>query len=302
MPGTPELFALRSDAWQLRIAPSLGGAIVDARWHGRDVLRPMPDAELSARNVRKSACYPLVPFSNRIAFGAFRFGDTQYTLTNNLAGIQHAIHGVGFQQPWQVTESEASALDMRLVHTPDEHWPFAFDARQRIEIDGDVLRLSLRIVNTGAEAAPCGAGWHPFFPLDTEAGPTTLATGWAAMLVTDADDLPCGSVSPSAFGALDDTVVDNCFTGWSGAATIDTPHHRIAIAAGDTLRCAVLFRPAGQPFFAFEPVSHANNALNGNAPPMHVLAPGDALEAHMSIALQALPATFAASFGNRRQA
>ena len=287
MSSAPELFSLDNDAWQVRIAPSLGGSIVAARWRGRDVLRPTPAAELEARNVRKTACYPLVPFSNRIAFGTFGFGDSRYTLAKNLAGFAHAIHGVGFQRAWSVHASNANTIDMRLAHVPDEHWPFAFEAQQRIAIDGDTLTLSLRMTNTDTCAAPCGAGWHPFFPLDTAAGATRLSTAWTSMLVSDANDLPCANTPPPQFGALDDTVVDNCFTGWSGSAHIDTPHHRIAIEANDALRCAVLFRPAGQPFFAFEPVSHANNALNGNEPAMHVLSRGEALEARVAISLQA---------------
>jgi aldose 1-epimerase len=288
MTGTTELFALGNDAWQVQVAPSLGGAIVDARWHGRDVLRPTPAAELAARNVRKTACYPLVPFSNRIAFGEFAFGGAQYTLVKNLADMQHAIHGVGFQQAWSVGESDGQSIRMQIVHTPDARWPFAFEAQQSMAIEGDTLTLGMRIKNTHSEAAPCGAGWHPFFPLDTQAGETHLRTTWTSMLVSDADDLPCARVDPINFGALDHTVVDNCFTGWSGQAQIDTPHHRIAIEASDSLGCAVLFRPAGQAFFAFEPVSHANNALHGNDPPMQVLAPGEALEARVCITVHAL--------------
>jgi aldose 1-epimerase len=287
MSSALELFALESDAWRVRIAPALGGSITDARWRDRDVLRPMPQAEMLARNVRKSGCYPLVPFSNRIAFGSFRFGDTQYALVKNLADMPHAIHGVGFQRAWSVREHGASAIDMQLSHSPDASWPFAFEAQQHISIDGDSLVLKLRVTNTDRRAAPCGAGWHPFFPLDTANGATTLSTEWTSMLISDETGLPCASVQAPSFGALDDTVVDNCFTGWSGHACIDTPHHRVSIDASDALRCAVLFRPAGQPFFAFEPVSHANNALNGNEPPMHVLAPGQSLEARVTLSMQA---------------
>lgn len=288
MSSAPELFSLGNDAWQVRVAPSLGGAIIDARWRDRDVLRPMPAAELEARNVRKTACYPLVPFSNRIAFGAFRFGDSRYTLAKNLAGIAHAIHGVGFQRAWSVQESSVNAIDMRLTHTPDEHWPFAFEAHQRIAIEGDKLTLHMRVINTDTRTAPYGVGWHPFFPLDTETGATHLHTAFASMLVSDANDLPCASTTPPHFRALDETVVDNCFTGWSRRAHIDTPHHRIVIEASDALRCAVVFRPSGQPFFAFEPVSHANNALNGNEPSMHVLSHGEALEASVAMSMQTL--------------
>jgi aldose 1-epimerase len=288
MGGATELFALDNDAWQVRVAPALGGAIIDARWHGRDVLRPTPAAELQARNVRKTACYPLVPFSNRIAFGEFSFDGAQYTLVKNLADMQHAIHGVGFQRAWSIDSQDSRSIQMRIAHTPDEYWPFAFEAMQTLAIESDTLTLGLRITNTHASAAPCGAGWHPFFPLDTSAGETHLRTAWTSMLLNDADDLPCAGVAPMAFGALDHTVVDNCFTGWNGQAQIDTPHHRIAIDASEALRCAVLFRPAGQAFFAFEPVSHANNALHGIDPPMQVLAPGEALEARVCITMHAL--------------
>ncbi|WP_321880162.1 aldose 1-epimerase [Paraburkholderia bannensis] len=288
MTGATELFALGNDAWQVRVAPALGGAIVDARWRGRDVLRPTPAVELAARNVRKTACYPLVPFSNRIAFGEFAFGGAQYTLLKNLPDMPHAIHGVGFQQAWSVGENDGRSMHMQIAHTPDARWPFAFEARQSMAIEGDTLTLGMRITNTDTVAAPCGLGWHPFFPLDTQAGETHLRTAWKSMLLSDADDLPCASVDPIDFGALDSTVVDNCFTGWSGQARIDTPHHRICVEASEALRCAVLFRPQGQAFFAFEPVSHANNALHGNDPPMQVLAPGEALEARMVMTLHAL--------------
>jgi aldose 1-epimerase len=289
MQGAATLFDLENDAWRVRVAPSLGGAIVDARWRGRDVLRPMPEAERLAGNVRKSACYPLVPFSNRIAFGSFRFGDARHALAKNLDGFAHAIHGVGFQRTWRVQETGgANVVDMQLTHAPDEYWPFAFDAQQRISVDGDTLELALRVTSTDTRATPCGAGWHPFFPLDIAAGPTYLHTQWSSMLVSDANGLPCASTEPPTFGALDETVVDNCFTGWNCRACIDTPHHRVTLEASDALQCAVLFRPEGQRFFAFEPVSHANNALNGNEPPMHVLAPRETLEARVAISMQAL--------------
>jgi aldose 1-epimerase len=288
MSSAPEVFALQSDAWRVRVAPALGGSIVDARWRDRDVLRPMPQAELLARNVRKSACYLLVPFSNRIAFGSFRFGDARYALVKNLADMPHAIHGVGFQRAWSVQASSASAIDMQLSHSPDHCWPFAFEARQHMSIDGDSLVLKLCVTNTDWRVAPCGVGWHPFFPLDSASGATKLSTVWTSMLLSDEHDLPCASTQPPSFGALDDTVVDHCFTGWSGHARIDTPHHRVIVEASDALRCAVLFRPAGQAFFAFEPVSHANNALNGNEPPMHVLSPGQSLEARVTLSMLAL--------------
>lgn len=279
------LLALTSDVWQLRLAPSLGGAIIDARWRGHDVLRPTGDEQLALGNARKTACYPLVPFSNRVGYGRFEFDGDTHSLHANFPGEPHAVHGVGFQRAWTVDEHSERAIDMHLRHAPDRSWPFAFDARQRIGIDGDRLVLTLSVTNLDQRRAPCGLGWHPFFPLQTAAGKTRLATQWDAMLVSGADQLPRERVEPPALQALDDTVIDNCLTGWNRRASIDTPHHHICIDASDTLRCVVLFRPEGQPFFAFEPVSHPNNALNGIEPPMHVLEPGATLEGEVVLTL-----------------
>jgi aldose 1-epimerase len=279
------LLALTSDVWQVRLAPSLGGSIIDARWRGHDVLRPTTDEQLALNNARKTACYPLVPFSNRVGFGQFEFDGERHTLHANFAGEPHAVHGVGFQRAWYVGEHSEAGVDMHLTHTPDRSWPFAFAARQRIGIDGDTLTLTLSVTSLDRRRMPCGLGWHPFFPLDTAAGKTRLATGWDAMLVSGPDQLPRNQVEPPALQALDDTVVDNCFTGWNRRASIGTPHHHIRIDASDTLRCVVLFRPEGQPFFAFEPVSHPNNALNGIEPAMHVLEPGATLDAQVSLTL-----------------
>jgi aldose 1-epimerase len=285
MTSAHPLLALTSDVWHVRLAPSLGGSIVDARWRGHDVLRPTTGEHLLAGNVRKTACYPLVPFSNRVGFGRFDFDGQTYTLHANFPGEPHAIHGVGFQREWSVQAHSDNVLDLQLTHTPDRSWPFAFSARQRVRIDGDALVLTMSVTSLDSRRAPVGLGWHPFFPLHTELGNTHLTTRWKAMLVSGPDQLPCAQTEPPALHALDNTVIDNCFTGWSREASIDTPLHHIDIDASDALRCAVLFRPEGQPFYAFEPVSHPNNALNGIEPSMHVLEPGATLEGEMRLTL-----------------
>ncbi|NML34986.1 aldose 1-epimerase [Paraburkholderia antibiotica] len=285
MSAVHPLLELTSDAWRVRLAPSLGGSVVDARWRGHDVLRPTTDEHLAAALVRKTACYPLVPFSNRVGFARFEFDGEAYTLHTNFPDEPHSIHGVGFQREWAVESHSDTALALRLSHTPDSSWPFAFEARQRFCIEGDTLVLTMSLTNLDARRAPAGLGWHPFFPLQTALGNTRLVTHWDAMLVSGPDRLPCESVAPPAPRPLDDTVIDNCFTGWSRAASIDSPHHRIAIDASEALRCAVLFRPEGQPFYAFEPVSHPNNALNGVEPAMHVLEAGATLDARMRLTL-----------------
>ncbi|WP_433692217.1 aldose 1-epimerase [Herbaspirillum seropedicae] len=282
---------LAQGQWQVRVLPALGGAIASASWRGQPVLRPSVEAELQQGLVRRSACYPLLPFSNRIGNARFEFDGQAYALTANFDNEPHAIHGLGFQRAWQVQSSSAESLTMQLTHaTPSPgQWPFALRATQVIAIEGDDLVLRLEVENTDHRRAPCGLGWHPFFPLDSAAQPTQLQTHWQAMLVNGPDKLPCDSTTPPHTAQLDTLVIDNCFTGWSGQAVMSGPHHRITLTASPTLRCAVLFRPPGQPFFAFEPVSHPNNALHGVAPAMHILEPGQCLAGEMRLSLSTAP-------------
>ena len=65
-------------------------------------------------------------------------------LARNFPPEPHAIHGVGFEKPWQVESRAADSAQLRLTHRPDAGWPWAFDARQRITLTDDLLILELK--------------------------------------------------------------------------------------------------------------------------------------------------------------
>src|SRR3546814_10468318 len=69
----------------------------------------------------ESACFPLVPFSNRIRGGSFTFRDRRILLRPNMTGDPSPLHGQGWLVPWQV--EEASSTDAILVyrHRSEEH-------------------------------------------------------------------------------------------------------------------------------------------------------------------------------------
>ena len=54
----------------LGIRPEIGGSISHFRQGAADILRPAPP---DSRQPLDMACFPLVPFANRIAGGRFRF-------------------------------------------------------------------------------------------------------------------------------------------------------------------------------------------------------------------------------------
>lgn len=69
--------------------------------------RPSEDA-LRALGVRAAACYPLVPFANRIAGGQLPVGGRIFALRANFPPERHAAHGVGWQRARQGPQAAES--------------------------------------------------------------------------------------------------------------------------------------------------------------------------------------------------
>src|SRR4051812_46618815 len=121
------MLTLQSDDSSLVLAPEAGGAILGWMFGTTALLRrPLPDAVVSG-NARGLGCFPLVPFSNRIANGRFRWAGESHVLARNFGDHPHAIHGVGWQRAWSVDSAGPASATLSLHHTPARGtWPFAF--------------------------------------------------------------------------------------------------------------------------------------------------------------------------------
>lgn len=60
-----------------------GGAILSARWCGIPLLAPTSTPGLASQMFGVEACFPLVPFGNRIEANGFRFEGRDYRLEAN---------------------------------------------------------------------------------------------------------------------------------------------------------------------------------------------------------------------------
>lgn len=306
-------FELSTPDAALRIAPALGGSIVAFTVAGRPMLRVTPAAALTERDVRRTACYPLVPFSNRIRNARLRYAGRDFVLARNFGEHPHAIHGVGWQRAWSVAEAANDRARLVLRHealgADAAAWPWPFEATQTLRLAGAtaadgpcaMLTATLTLRNTGTRAFPFGLGWHPFFPKDAA---TTLAFRADRVWRNDATQLPQALVArpaPWRFDppqALDAIVLDNVFTGWHGSATIESRACRTRIRLEADRACAyvVVYAPPGADFVAVEPVTHETDAFNRAAAGatgtgMRTLAPGGAFSCTMRIAAAAIART-----------
>lgn len=282
------LVRLASGDLVLDLAPHIGGSVAGFTKGGVHLLRLTPPEALDKGLVRGTSAFPLVPYSNRIAHGRFSFeGDHQ--LTRNAGAEPHALHGNGWQLPWAIADIAAASCTLVLDHRPFgfgpggwDGWPFAFRAVQRFELEPNELRVTLSLENTDSRPMPAGLGWHPFFP----AGPdSTLAFTASGMWTTHTDFLPAEHVPVPAHQAHDagrrigSVTLNNCFTGWDGQARMELGRGLPALhlSADRLFSMAIVYTPAGQSFFAFEPVSHMPDAVNRMASVadhgLHILAP-----------------------------
>lgn len=110
---------------RLSLAPELGASLVnwEVKATGQALLRHSDPAALASGTPRRLACYPLAPWSNRIAEGGFARPDGWQALTPN-TGRPYPIHGSAWQQAWQVEHHSERRARLRL----HSEVPFAYQA------------------------------------------------------------------------------------------------------------------------------------------------------------------------------
>ncbi|WP_297443138.1 aldose 1-epimerase [Acidocella sp.] len=278
---------------RLRLAPETGGAI-HGWWHeGRALLRETPP---DGADVRDHASFPLIPFSNRIARGQFRFGGEAFTLPRDPRDPRHALHGNALYARWQVARAGPASALLSLTYRPDlpqtPFFPFAYTAWQRYTLSPTGLSIGLCLRNDDKRPFPAGLGHHLYFP-------RTLSTRlrfWAAgHWETGTDGLPSRRSTTwrdefAQGAALAGARFDNGFYGWARQVEITeaAAGYGLRLRASAALAHAVLYVPETHAYFAFEPVSHGIDAINREG--MRVLAPGACLRGGIICTISASPA------------
>lgn len=147
------LLSLRAGRLAVDIDPPTGGTLTRFARDGFDVLR-------SGKGTNGGACYPLVPFSNRIRDGRFTFDGQTVSVTTNWPAdrlpLPHPMHGDGWSASWSVERADASSATIAFEHDGRSGWPFRYRTAQSFHLTPDALvcRMSLenlerRVVQIG---------------------------------------------------------------------------------------------------------------------------------------------------------
>lgn len=277
------MLTLQAGRLRAALRPDLGASLAGLWWQDEALLRSVAPEQLEGP--RQSACFALLPYSNRIGHCRFAWQGQHHRTRPNFDDHPHSLHGVGWRRPWTVAAQDGASALLKLDHAPDADWPFAFTAEQRLRLEPDALHWSLSLRNTDPRTQPVGLGWHPYF---LRRPASRIEAAVSARWNPGADALPRERVAhPPLDAAVDGLRLDHCFDGWSGTAWVSDARQRLRLRA--STRRLVVYTPPDQPFFCVEPVSHVNNAVQSADPlaqGLVDLAPGQTLGAWMELHLE----------------
>lgn len=275
---------IASGAWQAWVRPGMGGLIAGLEHGGVPVLRRMPDG---STNPLDAACFPMVPWCNRIAGGRFSWQRAPVMLAPNFLPERHAIHGHGWQSAWAVAEQAPDHCT--LVHSHDgaaPGWRWAYEARQEVVLSDAGCSITLSLTNLSERLMPAGVGLHPYLRRRPESQVRFAADG---MVAVGADMIPTGErlaanhfadfAAPRGAG-LPDAVIDHCFIGWDGVAEVVDDLGTITLAA-KSAGLLHLYAPQAPEILCLEPVNHTPDAANAGAMPL--CAPGETVSLTLRI-------------------
>ena len=150
---------LQDHLTRLSLTPDLGASLINwqVKATGQALLRHSDPAALASGTPRQLACYPLAPWSNRIAEGGFARPEGWLALPPNTAHDPYPIHGSAWQQAWHVDHHSERRARLSL----DSTLPFAYRATLDVHLHEGCLNLDLHVTHLDEAATWYGLGLHP---------------------------------------------------------------------------------------------------------------------------------------------
>ncbi|WP_136482922.1 aldose 1-epimerase [Vibrio sp. H11] len=226
----------------------------------------------------------LFPFPNRLKHGRYQYAGKHYQLPANFSWSQHAVHGLLYNQPFQLVDSQATEQYAQITlrfNTDCLHpgYPFAFqiDIRYLLQLNG-LLSCTTTVRNDGSCSLPFGDAWHPYFALGVPLNQCTL-TMPACHEVKHVDDLPSGDLQPcSRFvegATLNDQSLNHCFL-FKGDQSIDLALQRhdqraaLLYQQDSNYPYLQLYTPSDESSIAIEPMTCPADAFNNQLGLIHL--------------------------------
>ncbi len=215
-----------------------------------------------AASIGTPACFPLIPFANRVAYGALEQSSARL-VANRPDLSAHPIHGYAWQAPWQVDDRDAQSLQLSYDGS-DDPWPWQYRAALSVVLAPRELRIQMSLINLGSEAMPAGLGLHPAFPSKDLLGVTAETTAFLPVTDTGLPDAYMAGAQECAdlaAGVLPYAGMDSDFDGWRNSVRMEWSDRVLELSSDPVFAALHVFRPVAKPLLCLEPVTHLTGAM-----------------------------------------
>jgi aldose 1-epimerase len=184
---------------QRAVVTEVGAGLRTYQVAGRDVVDGYREGEMCT--VGRGQV--LLPWPNRIEDGQYEFAGRMHQAPINEPARHNALHGLTRWANWTAVEQAEDRLEMSLVLHPQDGYPFTlrFAVGYRLSPGGLTIRTTAS--NVGSQAAPFGAGHHPYLTVGTVIDKALLKM--PALLRLEANErlIPTGRLLPNKGTAYD---------------------------------------------------------------------------------------------------
>ena len=262
---------LRSNDLCLWVDPNYGACLLGLTWRGLNV---MPDRRLAQRPVSTlisergelpEASFIMVPWSGRVFEGRMRYGDFEVLLPR---AEEHSLHGEVWDQIWTVDRESESSLRCQIKQPLGRSYPVPYEAVYEVSLTRDKVIQTLTITNKSYSSFFLGGGFHPYFC--RKAGSVITFESKGEYPTLHHIGIPSGAVQKTLLsesfskGYLlsRERRIDASFLLGVKRARVVWPQDGLSakFEFSDSMTHLVIYN-TDDPWFALEPVSHANNFL-----------------------------------------
>jgi aldose 1-epimerase len=145
----------------------------------------------------------LLPWPNRIEDGRYEFAGKMYQTPLTEPARHNALHGLTRWVNWTPAEHGADRVLMSLVLHPQEGYPFSLQLHAEYRLSAAGLTVRTAATNVGRQAAPYGAGFHPYLAVGTLIDEARLKLPALMRLETSDRLIPTGRLLPTKGTAHD---------------------------------------------------------------------------------------------------
>ena len=249
-----------------------GGSLQQLAWEENLVINNLEKKAQELVFINSSCGAILFPFVNRIDRGKYTYLDTTYQLPCNEQKHNNALHGLVYNQTFEVVSQEGDEdmahIVLQYQHGSSEGFPFPFVIELHYEITAISCSLKVFVTNTGMSSFPFSIGWHPYFWSEAlEESCILLPTKQKAivnerMIPTNMEDYeldtPCW---------LDEgTDFDTAFEQSSSITEFHTPQYSITLESKTPQEkyYTQLYTPAHRHSLAIEPMTAIADCFNND--------------------------------------